>query len=84
MNRSRRKILRGKVISAKMKKTRVVLWEGLKRHPFYSKVMRIRKKLYVDDPQESSKEGDIVEVMETRPMSKLKRWRLLKVLQAMK
>lgn len=81
MDREKRRTLRGRVISDKMSKTIIVLWEGLKRHPFYEKVMRKRKKLYVDDPGETAKVGDLVEVMETRPLSRLKRWRLVKILQ---
>lgn len=84
MIRGRRKVLIGKVVSDRMDKTIVVEWEGLKRHPLYEKVVRRRKKFYADDPQEKAKEGDIVEIKETRPLSKLKRWRLVRILQSTK
>jgi len=76
----RKKIMKGKVISNKMEKTIVVEVERLTRHPFYEKVIRKSTHLFVDDPQSQAKAGDEVEVIETRPLSKLKRWKLLKIL----
>lgn len=77
----KKKIIRGKVVSDKMEKTIVVEVKRLVRHPFYEKVIRKTTHLFADNPQNQAKMGDEVEVMETRPLSKLKRWRLLKVLQ---
>lgn len=82
MGTGKRKIVRGKVVSDKMDKTIVVETVGLRRHPFYEKVVKIRKKFYADDPKENAKEGDLVEIVETRPLSKLKRWRLVRILQS--
>jgi len=76
-----RKRVIGKVISDKMQKTRVVLSETLKKHPLYKKYYRHRTKYYVHDEREESREGDLVLIEETRPLSKLKRWRLAKVIK---
>ena len=77
---TKKKIMRGKVVSDKMEKTVVVEVERLTRHPFYEKVIRKSTRLFVDNPRNQAKTGDEVEVIETRPLSKLKRWRLLKIL----
>lgn len=74
-----RKRLQGTVVSAKMKKTRVVEVERLVRHPKYQKVIKKRNKFYVHDEKEVSKINDLVIIEETRPMSKLKRWRVIEV-----
>lgn len=74
--RGRRKKLKGEVISAKMDKTIVVSVSCDIRHPRLEKVIKRRKKFYAHDEQGAAKVGDIVEIMETRPLSKLKRWRL--------
>lgn len=76
-----RKQLISKVISDKMQKTRVVMSETLRKHPLYKKYFRHRTKYYVHDEKEESKIGDIVLIEETRPISKLKRWRLVKILK---
>jgi len=76
-----RKRVIGKVISDKMQKTRVVLSETLKKHPLYKKYYRHRTKYYVHDEREESREGDLVLIEETRPLSKLKRWRLAKIIK---
>lgn len=76
-----RKQLIGKVISDKMQKTRVVVVETLRQHPKYKKYYRHRTKCYVHDEKEISKIGDKILIEETRPLSKLKRWRLVKVLE---
>ncbi len=76
-----RKRLIGKVISDKMQKTRVVVGETLKQHPLYKKFYKHRTKYYVHDEKEESKVGDTVLIEETRPLSKLKRWRLVKILK---
>ena len=75
-----RKIMRGKVISDKMEKTVVIEVERLIRHPLYEKVIRKVTRLYVDNPDNQAKAGDEIEVIETRPLSKLKRWKLLRIL----
>lgn len=77
----RKKIFIGKVISHKMDKTAVVAVERLMRHPRYGKYIWRTKKFYVHDENNVCKEGDIVKIIESRPLSRLKRWRLLEVLQ---
>lgn len=76
-----RKQLVGKVVSDKMQKTRVVIVETLRQHPKYKKYYHHRTKCYVHDEKEISKVGDKILIEETRPLSKLKRWRLVKVLE---
>jgi small subunit ribosomal protein S17 len=75
-----RKQVIGKVVSDKMQKSRVVVSERLIQHPKYKKYYKHRTKHYVHDEKEESKIGDTVLIEETRPLSKLKRWRLVKVL----
>jgi small subunit ribosomal protein S17 len=81
IERSRRKTVTGTVVSDKMSKTRVVDVERRFRHPFYGKVMKRRSRFYAHDEANESKLGDLVELMETRPLSKLKRWRVSKIVQ---
>lgn len=76
-----RKVLRGTVTSDKMDKTLTVVVDRLARHPMYEKFMRRRTKVHAHDENNEGRVGDVVEVMETRPLSKLKRWRLVKVLR---
>jgi small subunit ribosomal protein S17 len=76
-----RKKVVGKVVSDKMQKTRVVISETLRKHPLYKKYYRHRTKYYVHDEKEESREGDVVLIEETRPISKLKRWRLVKIIK---
>lgn len=68
----------GTVVSAKMQKTVVVRTERLVQHPKYKKYVRRWTKLYAHDEKAECQEGDKVIVMETRPLSKLKRWRVVK------
>lgn len=75
-----RKQVIGKVISDKMQKTRVVVSEKLVKHPKYKKYYKRKTKYYVHDEREESREGDTVLIEETRPLSKLKRWRLVSVI----
>lgn len=82
MTESRKKIIRGKVVSDKMEKTVVVESERLVRHPFYEKVLRKYTHFFADNPQNQAKTGDEVEIIETRPLSKMKRWRVLKILSS--
>lgn len=79
--RSERKVVRGQVTSNKMNKTLVVEVRRKVRHPVYEKYMSRRTKLYVHDEKSEGRIGDVVEVMQTRPMSRLKRWRLVRVVQ---
>uniref|UniRef100_A0A7C2K381 Small ribosomal subunit protein uS17 n=1 Tax=candidate division WOR-3 bacterium TaxID=2052148 RepID=A0A7C2K381_UNCW3 len=71
----------GVVVSDKMNKTRVVVFEFLKKHPLYGKYVRRRKKFYVHDEKNESRVGDVVRIEETRPLSKLKRWRLVEIIR---
>lgn len=80
--RNRRKRFEGVVISDKMNKTRIVTVARLVRHPFYEKVTKKSSKFAVHDEDNSSHEGDLVEIMSTRPLSKSKRWRLVRVVKA--
>ncbi len=80
-DRSRRKTEIGVVTSDKMMKTRRVEVERLTPHPKYGKFIRRRTVLHAHDEENTSKTGDMVEVMETRPMSKLKRWRIIRVVR---
>jgi small subunit ribosomal protein S17 len=79
--RHRRQELTGVVTSAKMEKTIVVKVTRLVQHKLYTRVMRITKKFYAHDEKRDARLGDTVKIVETRPMSKLKRWRLAQVLR---
>ena len=70
----------GKVTSAKMEKTIVVEVQRLMQHPKYHRVIRILKKFYAHDEKREAKLGDTVKIVSSRPLSRLKRWRLQKVL----
>ena len=72
--------LTGKVTSAKMEKTIVVEIIRLVQHPKYRRVVRIAKKFYAHDEKRQAKPGDTVRIVASRPISKLKRWRLKEVL----
>ena len=76
-----RKIRDGVVISSKMDRTAVVLVTSRVRHPRYDKTVQRSSRMYVDDPGNDLNAGDRVRIQETRPLSKLKRWRLLQVLE---
>lgn len=80
--RGKRKERTGFVVSRAMQKTIVVKVERRVRHPLYGKEMRILKKMYVHDEKNEAKVGDKVLIAETRPLSKLKRWRLVTILQS--
>ena len=71
----------GIVMSDKMNKTRVVRTERTVSHRLYGKVMKVRKKFYAHDEQNVSKAGDRVRIQETRPLSKLKCWKVVEVLK---
>jgi small subunit ribosomal protein S17 len=74
--------LTGKVISAKGTKTLTVAVDRVKMHALYKKRYTTTKKYYVHDEKEQAKEGDVVRIRETRPMSKTKRWLFIEVIQA--
>src|SRR5262250_2710268 len=78
--RGERTVLTGKVTSAKMEKTIVVEIIRLVQHPKYRRVVRIAKKFYAHDEKREAKAGDTVRISSSRPLSKLKRWRLAEVL----
>ena len=78
--RHMRKIRDGCVCSSSSDKTIVVLVERRVRHPLYGKEIRLSKKIHVHDAENQANVGDVVRVMETRPLSKLKRWRLIEIL----
>ena len=79
--RADRKTREGIVDSTKMDKTIVVKVVDRVRHPLYQKTLQRTKRLYVHDETNDAKVGDRVRVQETRPLSKLKRWRLVEVLE---
>lgn len=76
-----RKVREGIVDATKMDKTIVVRVVDRVRHPLYGKTLQRTKRLYVHDEQNDAREGDRVRVQETRPLSKLKRWRLVEILE---
>jgi len=78
--RGQRTVLTGKVTSAKMEKTIVVEVQRLVKHPKYRRVVRISKKFYAHEEKRQAKAGDTVRIVASRPLSKLKRWRLKEVL----
>lgn len=71
----------GVVVSDKMAKTRVVQIERTVRHARYGKIMKIRKRFYVHDEANQSKLNDKVRIQEVRPLSRLKRWKVLEILK---
>ena len=79
--RGQKKVMVGTVVSNKMDKTVVVMVERLKKHPLYKKTLRVRKKFKAHDEKNECNIGDIVEIMETRPLSKEKRWRVSKIIE---
>jgi len=82
--RGRRKVREGLVVSDKMDKTVVVAVEDRFKHPMYGKVMRRTSKLKAHDEQNQCGIGDRVRLMETRPLSATKRWRLVEILEKAK
>lgn len=78
---SGRKIMIGKVVSTKMAKTIVVEVNRQKAHPLYRRVVSRSKKFYAHDENQTANVGDFVKIEETRPLSRLKRWRLQEVLK---
>jgi len=71
----------GHVVSDKMDKTRVVVVESLKKHRIYKRTYKQTKRFHVHDEENLSQLGDIIRIEECRPMSKLKRWRLVEIVR---
>ena len=84
MERNLRKTRTGKVVSNKMQKTIVVAVEDHVKHPLYGKIVKRTYKLKAHDENNECNIGDIVKVMETRPLSKDKRWRLVEIIERVK
>lgn len=84
VNRKQRKTRTGVVSSDKMEKTITVTVERRLRHPKYGKFVKKSKKFHAHDENNEAQIGDIVKIMETRPLSKSKRWRIVEVLQKAK
>ena len=83
-DRNVRKSFRGVVVSDKMSKTRVIRVERTMRHAAYFKTQRSHKKFYAHDEGNESVKGDTVEIVSSRPMSSLKRWRISRVVEKAK
>ncbi len=81
MSRGQRKTRVGSVVSDGMDKTIVVSVERRFAHPLYGKQVKRHKKYYADDQENQASKGDVVRIVETRPLSKKKRWRLVEVVQ---
>jgi small subunit ribosomal protein S17 len=81
MERGLRKVRIGRVVSDKMDKTAVVAVESLVRHPLYQKTVKRTKKFKAHDPENRCRVGDKVRIMETRPLSKDKRWRIVEIIE---
>src|SRR5438046_44128 len=81
VNRAARKTRTGEVLSSSMNKTIVVRTVTRVPHTKFGKIVKQMKKFYAHDEQNQAKPGDTVRIMETRPLSKLKRWRLVEVIQ---
>jgi small subunit ribosomal protein S17 len=77
----RRKVVVGEVVSNKMQKTIIVEVLRKKAHPFYGRVVSKSKKFYAHDEKNEAHVGDVVRLEETRPLSKLKRWRLKEIVR---
>jgi len=80
VERKLRKTKTGTVVSTKMDKTISVKVERRLMHPLYGKFVKRSKKFFAHDEENTCKPGDLVRIMETRPLSKMKRWRLVEVL----
>ncbi len=75
-----RKLRTGRIVSDKMQKTVVVAIGWRQNHPVYKKAVRRITRFYAHDERQECKVGDLVQIMETRPLSRLKRWRVVKVI----
>ena len=84
MERGKRKVRVGRIVSDKMEKTAVVVVEEFVRHPLYGKAVKRTKKFKAHDENNECKIGDKVRIMETRPLSKDKRWRVAEIIERAK
>jgi small subunit ribosomal protein S17 len=84
VSRTRRKVRVGTVVSDKMDKSIIVRVNRTMKHALYQKTVKTFSKLYVHDEKNEAHAGDTVRVMETRPLSKLKRWRLVEIVEKAK
>ncbi len=82
--RNQRKVRTGTVVSDRMNKTIVVEVRRTMKHPLYERVVRTKSKLYAHDEKQEAGIGDTVRVMECRPLSKNKRWRLVEIMEKAK
>jgi len=82
LERNLRKTFEGVVVSDKMNKTRTVRVERQVPHRFYEKIVKKSSKFFVHDEENASHAGDLVEIASTRPLSKNKRWRLVRIIKA--
>jgi len=82
--RNERKIRIGKVVGDKMEKTVVVAVERLVQHPLYKKAVKHTARFKAHDEENESHTGDVVKIMETRPLSKDKRWRVMEIIEKAK
>jgi small subunit ribosomal protein S17 len=81
LERGKRKVKVGIVVSDKMDKTISVAVESYYKHPLYKKILKRINKLKAHDPESIGKLGDVVKIVETRPLSKTKSWRILEVIK---
>lgn len=81
MARNNKKVRQGTVVSDKMQKTGVVLVERTLQHPLYKRTVRVSKKYKFHDEEDACTMGDVVKIIECKPLSKDKRWRLLEVIK---
>ncbi len=81
MREGRSKVFTGRVVSDKMNKTRVAAVMRTTRHPLYGKIIRRTKKYKFHDEHNETHTGDMVKIMETRPLSKDKKWRLVEIIK---
>lgn len=79
--RERKRVLVGRVLSNRMDKTATVMVERKKRHPLYGKVITMRKKYKAHDAENSCQIGDVVKMIESRPLSREKRWVVTEILE---
>ena len=84
VTRGRRKVMRGRVVSEANDKSIVVEVETRKQHPFFKKMVKRSKRFMAHDEQNECRVGDTVRIIETRPLSKRKRWRLIEVIERAK
>ncbi len=82
MSYERRKVRIGRVVSDKMDKTVIVAYGWSTPHPIYKKAMRRETRFLTHDPENQAKLGDVVRIVESRPISKTKRWRLVEILSS--